>query len=1648
MASAYITSAPSSTATGLRFTLETDMPPPPPPVPRSAVDKGKGKELDKWREDEDDEWGAPARAEKHEGEKQTDEVDEQARKKRALERSKRAMVSETWDDDFDFQHAPPPPRTPRSHRTSHSHSRSRPSSPTPRNVSTSSAYSSSIPPSTPSRSSRGRPSSSPPHSPGPFRLPTGIGNPSLDSLASSTHAPSDQEPTLTLDHSSTPRQFQLPPSQATYRKHRPTASASTTRPYPAPQSQQSTPRSRIPRTAHYAPSSPSSVGYSPPTDDELRSTTPSLTEDSLFSLTTGDEVLTDAEAATEDEATEVALAPPLSYPSQDDLNSSGGSLFAGLRKTGSKKWRFGRRGSKSEKSSALPGRRTGPSEPEVMLIHRDELPQDAAQSRLPRPAPSPQKGEQVVILGRRSRTSAGTSGASGSTSPSGIPVRTKHSSNTSVSTSASSAGAGADSRQKRASFSFLPFSFNPDKRRTSTASSLAPESPSTTAQQSWREYEGTTSEDGGETTGADLSEFSGDDGGPSRAMRLRGRGQRGRSAGHRRGQSSHGGGGGTITPSTSFMTSPSTRPVSPVESILGVDKARWNASQVSFASTASAFALRPGGKDGDGGETLQGRKKRLTKKRPEPLEGGSSTVKASGPRSAGLASSLSPSSLSLSSGYTSTSTQNASKSTPQRTRQHRHRQQPSMPFAQDSDDEAAGQRRLPRTRSVTAPVQQQADRKTAAGTEKGDVFQLSDDKEWLGVVPFPPSPRTSLDASGSNAQLSSTPSRSSLRSPSRLLRKVSGQDRSHPPVTARTQAEAKASKRGSGLASSLSNILSRSTSALPLGGKRAPSPAPSAKSVKSSKSMLVRRPSEKKKDKAPEEDVKNLPKSPSLGLLRKRSAGGVSSKAGSNSSSPSVSTPSSQLPSPTERPPLPQSESAFSFFRPRGNSRSTPHPPPPPSPRKRSSIPQPAAAPADSTPRPQAARGRASMARSRPSTDPNAQQQAHSSSAPRGQLNRSFQMPRPHSTVSNVSTSSGSNFSSSQQSTASGSTYASTLMPLGGYRDAAVVKAVRSQQGPPISGFNAARARAPPFAHRPSASLSSIMPLRASSPRPPPSSIASSTSPPNASDYDGNSSPPADSDLARPRTALGGEPPGPSFFFDEDLAVSEADFQLPRRNSLSDLRIPARITSSQKKIEEDLDRVKQFAKGIEDLKALHRQYDQLIKVFVEPPSTDDLLAPPSADRPSSMALHKTAQAARRVEIDYSQWWEQAQTLIDLGDGKPRKEGPRESPAAQASKRDRCVSLAPETTPVKRGAPSGSETETEATVAAAAAGEGEGGSVRPGLLRRVTNPRRFISRQTSASSLETELSVEARQKEMLRGVLAPAAKGASLPSRGVPPPRPGLSVLTASTRADSSAPGSPVASRTSSAEATPRPRRHPLGTSQTVSPTMLRQRKPSLLNSGPTGAMSTSQAARRVSRVGVFGIREFLFRLRSKATEELAASVGAVPDSSTLAALDTGSLTPGRRSVSDPTSRPHTPSTPHAPSRPSSNLNPAALAMRRSSTASNGSSSSGSDWDADLSLASASTPPRSSLVDSTAGSLARRPGLGAGGGTRGRAHSAMSVSTLGFGSGGGAGGRAGGATRGDELFVLTTEAMPGLLKKVREVKERCEACIGLLKGLTV
>ncbi|GAA5851577.1 hypothetical protein JCM9279_006904 [Rhodotorula babjevae] len=1539
-----------------------------PPRPPLAL-QGTAAGLDRWREatdGEDDDWAPSGPRKEAKGKARAVPGEDfgrahgEVRDEIAALRAKRAVASESWDDDFDF-HAPPIASPRRASSRAPSSSRSRPTTPLHRQTSSASHI-----PSTPT-SRRGSPPASP-------RRGLSVGGPatlSLDSLASSIAWASDQDPTVTVV-SSTAAAADGParsPSREPHQSHRPSASTATARP---PLSRQTTPRTRIPKLSpslSVGASQPSWTDSAPYTDSDYRTDTPCLTEDSFNSLTTAeDEVVTEHEG---DGAHELAATP--SRP--PDAESTLGSRLKSIG--GSKKWSFGRRSSVVKGAAAQQQKQTMPpppppssssrrvGTPEVMVVDRHELSRarlsNSPRSQLPRPVSRSTAGGKgsASTFGSASSSQQQTQRDHQQQQP-----RAPHSSSTSTSTSSTSAG-----RPRRTSLHFAPPPLVPPLvfRRGSLASTR---SPTESVAFSWREYSGTTTEgdeddeDDGETTGADPSDFSGDEG----ARRPRRRVARSAKGAARLADA--------ITPSTSFATT-STRPVSPVDSILGADRSRWNASQVSFASSASAFALRSAAPQGafvagPGADAThgQGQKRKLTKRRPSSgLSPGSSAHDHLVAGSLGTASDrplLAPSIFSNSSG--GSSQPSSSRTVLHRARSYPRPPPPALPFADDSDAE-----RAPRQRSVTNPVQQHG------VVERGQVVEV-EDPEWLGVMPFPPSLRASLEARASaltpTATLSAAPSRSS-----RILRKVSGAaPESHPPVTGRTQGEAKA-RRGSGLGQALSSLLSRSTSALPLGGgsggggKRAPSPAPSGKSVKSSKSGLLRRPSSRaSRVTVDEASTPPLPKSPSLSALRKRSSVfGPAPPLPTSASVPVLPAPTSPRPlvSTTASSPgaVPRSSSTFSFLRrPRAFSRTATKDTPssavsPASPQKRSSH-QP---PLDSTPRPCA------------TSSGHPQRRAQAS--PRGQLNHEFKMPRPAGAVSTAFSSAGGTVNTTAPTTMAfdGHHHASTAR-LGQARTLVDIPPV-----PPLPRSVRARPGAAPMGHRPSVSLSSIMPLRSASPRPSLARAQPST-PEHRLALD---------EPLRPVTALGG---AIERYIADDELDSGDELALPRRNSLGDLRIPARITNAQKKIEEDLERVKQFAKAVEELKALRRQYDQLIYIFAERTSPPTHLP---LDRPSADALHKTAQAARRVEIDYSAWWEQAQTLIDLGDGKPTKD--KASPGTLASRRDRCVSLAPEVTPPRARSvlalPSESETETEATAAAAGA-LGRNGSVAHRLRRR-----------PSASSIETEASVAVRQREMLRGVLAPTMKGASLPSRAPPAPRPPLPRLD---------PGLSTSKRMSGV---------PLGVSHTLSPST---------PSSPAAKSLSPAATRRVSRGGVPGIREFLFRLRSKATEELAASVGSIPAESPTHPFASSTPSLGRRSVSDPSSRPRTPLRAAGSSTLRTSAPPLAPVSRSSPRRTSSTSESDEDWDADLADSVGSPPSRSSMLDldlGVDGSVSAAVSA--------RRERTRSVIVSGAGSGAGSG-----RGKGGEMMVLTTEAMPHLLAKVREVREACEACIGLLKGLTV
>ncbi|KAH0835601.1 hypothetical protein J3R83DRAFT_9326 [Lanmaoa asiatica] len=133
---------------------------------------------------------------------------------------------------------------------------------------------------------------------------------------------------------------------------------------------------------------------------------------------------------------------------------------------------------------------------------------------------------------------------------------------------------------------------------------------------------------------------------------------------------------------------------------------------------------------------------------------------------------------------------------------------------------------------------------------------------------------------------------------------------------------------------------------------------------------------------------------------------------------------------------------------------------------------------------------------------------------------------------------------------------------------------------------------------------------------------------------------------------------------------------VPRRNSLGDLKIPARISQAQIGLKRDLGMVREFAISVDRLKELQTTYRHLlaeVQTFLEstPPSRAtspnmfSLVHPRSRQRsnisptntssnlPGSFSEHKhIATTLHAITVKYKISWECAELLIELGGGAP------------------------------------------------------------------------------------------------------------------------------------------------------------------------------------------------------------------------------------------------------------------------------------------------------------------------------------------------------------------------------------------------------------
>ncbi|KAG2136566.1 uncharacterized protein EDB93DRAFT_774828 [Suillus bovinus] len=160
---------------------------------------------------------------------------------------------------------------------------------------------------------------------------------------------------------------------------------------------------------------------------------------------------------------------------------------------------------------------------------------------------------------------------------------------------------------------------------------------------------------------------------------------------------------------------------------------------------------------------------------------------------------------------------------------------------------------------------------------------------------------------------------------------------------------------------------------------------------------------------------------------------------------------------------------------------------------------------------------------------------------------------------------------------------------------------------------------------------------------------------------------------------------------------------VPRRNSLGDLKIPARISQAQISLKRDLGMVREFAASVDKLKELQAIHHHLVaEVHTALESShlsraaSPLMTHPTRPRSrlrsntepkSSFSEHKhLAAALNAITTKYKIPWECAELLIELGGGTPSPASPPPStvsaPAAQAEidlrkSRERAVTLSGE-----------------------------------------------------------------------------------------------------------------------------------------------------------------------------------------------------------------------------------------------------------------------------------------------------------------------------------------------------------------------------------
>ncbi|KAF7326708.1 hypothetical protein MSAN_02501700 [Mycena sanguinolenta] len=130
-----------------------------------------------------------------------------------------------------------------------------------------------------------------------------------------------------------------------------------------------------------------------------------------------------------------------------------------------------------------------------------------------------------------------------------------------------------------------------------------------------------------------------------------------------------------------------------------------------------------------------------------------------------------------------------------------------------------------------------------------------------------------------------------------------------------------------------------------------------------------------------------------------------------------------------------------------------------------------------------------------------------------------------------------------------------------------------------------------------------------------------------------------------------------------------------RRNSLGDLKIPARISQAQVGLRRDLGMVREFARNVEELKELQNTYQALVlevqgildmHVLHPPPAKEKEEKEAARSSPTQQQAYKQlASAFYTINSKYRISWECAELLIELGGGGSGTSPPSTSTSAPA-----------------------------------------------------------------------------------------------------------------------------------------------------------------------------------------------------------------------------------------------------------------------------------------------------------------------------------------------------------------------------------------------